>query len=96
MVNRPGWTALHYAASGPEPKMLVLLLERGAMLEAESPNRTTALMMAARYGDEDSALLLLSRGASASARNERGLSAADFARLAGRKGLADKLDQAAK
>ena len=26
-VNRAGWTPLHYAASGPEPKMVALLLD---------------------------------------------------------------------
>ncbi len=95
-INRPGWTPLHYAASGPEPKMVALLLERGAQIEAESPNRTTPLMMASRYADEESAHLLLARNASAKSRNDVGLNAADFARLAGRKALAAKLDEAAK
>jgi len=95
-VNRPGWTPLHYAASGPEIKLLTLLLDRGAAIEAPSPNRTTPLMMAARYGPHDAAELLLSRGANARARNDQGLSAADFARAAGRDALATKLDQAAR
>jgi len=95
-LNRPGWTPLHYAASGPEIKLLTLLLDRGASIEATSPNRTTPLMMAARYGPPDAAELLLSRGANARARNDQGLGAADFARAAGRDALAAKLEQAAR
>ena len=90
-VERPGWTPLHYAASGPEPKVLALLLDRGARIEAESPNRSTPLMMAARYGTEDSVKLLLDRGADVARRNDRGLAAADFAREAGREALARRL-----
>jgi len=63
-VNRPGWAPLHYAATGPEPKLVSLMLERGAQVDAPSPNGSTALMMAARYGPDDSALMLLARGAS--------------------------------
>jgi len=95
-VNRTGWTPLHYAASSPETRVVALLLDRGAQIEAESPNRTTPLMMAARYGTEDAALLLLARGASAKARNDVNLNAADFARLAGRTKLAARLDEAAR
>ncbi len=74
--------------------MVRLLLDKGAELEAPSPNKTTPLMMASRYGSEELAQLLLARGASAKARNDQGLSAADFARLAGREALARKLDEA--
>ena len=91
-INQPGWNALHYAATGPEPQVVAWLLERGAALDARSPNGTTALMMAARYGNERSAELLLAKQASADARNERGLTAADFARAAGREALAQRLD----
>jgi len=83
-VNREGWTPLHYAASGPEPKVISLLLERGARVDALSSNGTTPLMMAAGYGALDGAEVLRRRGADASLRNVRGLSAADFARRAGR------------
>ena len=95
-VNRNGWTPLHYAASGPEPKLLTLLLDRGAAIEAPSPNRTTPLMMAARYGAPGAAELLLARGADPRARNELGLTAADFARQGGREALAAKLQAAAQ
>lgn len=95
-VNRSGWTPLHYGASGPEPKVLAWLLERGAALEARSANGTTALMMAAGYGAIDGADLLLARGADAGARNTPGLTAADFARRAGRDALARRLDAAVR
>lgn len=91
LVKRSGWTPLHYAASGPDPKLVALLLERGAELEARSPNLTTPLMMASRYGPEEAVDLLLARGASKVLRNDQGLNAVDFARLGGRESLAARL-----
>lgn len=90
-VNRPGWAPLHYAATGPESKLVSLMLERGAQIDAPSPNGSTALMMAARYGADDSALMLLARGASTTVRNQKDMNAADFARSVGRDALAAKL-----
>jgi ankyrin repeat protein len=72
------------------------LLDRGAEIEARSPNGTTALMMAARYGAYDAAERLLARGADLRTRNDLGLNAADFARQGDREALAAKLEQAAK
>lgn len=95
-VNREGWAPLHYAASGPEPRLVGLLLDRGAKIDAPSPNRTTALMMAARYGTEAAAEQLIARGADPKLRNDKGLNAADFARLAGRDALAARLDLLAR
>jgi len=91
-IIQAGWNPLHYAATGPEPKIVALLLERGAPIEARSPNGTTALMMAAGYGNEQSVTLLLAKHADATARNERGLNAADFARIAGRESLTKRLE----
>ena len=95
-VDRAGWTPLHYAASGPEPRVVSLLLDRQAQIDARSPNGSTPLMMAARYGSEDSVRLLLDRGADVKRRNDLGLDAADFARAAGRDSLAARLASAAK
>lgn len=92
-INREGWTPLHYAASGPESRMLSLLLERGAKVDSLSPSRSTALMLAARYGSEGSVDLLLARGADARLRDDRNRTAADFARLDGRDSLAARLDK---
>lgn len=87
----PGWSPLHYAATGPNPEVVALLLERGADVEAASPNGSTPLMLAARYGNEASVDVLLARGADRLRRNERGLDAAEFARLGGRESLAARL-----
>lgn len=95
-VNRAGWSPLHYAATGPQPAIVAWLLGRGAAINARSPNGTTPLMMAARYGSEDAALLLLERGADARLRNDKQLSAGDFARMAGRDKLGERLDAAAR
>ena len=91
-VNRSGWTPLHYAASGPSLEALEYLLQRGADVEAPSPNGTTAVMMAARYGSDDATFALMKRGASLTRKNDKGLNAADFARLGGREKLAAALE----
>lgn len=91
-VNQSGWSPLHYAAAGPEPKIVQLLIDRGAAIDAASPNGTTPLMMAAQYGSEASVDLLLSHGADLKRRNERNLDAVDFARLSGRDWLVKKLE----
>lgn len=95
-VNRSGWSPLHYAASGPEPKAVELLLDKGAEIDSRAPNGNTPLMMAARYGAQDSATLLLARGADPRLRNAAGASAADLARVAERDRLADRLEGAAR
>lgn len=93
-VNKPGWTPLHYAATNAEPvsvEITRLLLEHHAYIDAASPNRTTPLMMAAHYGHPDVVKLLLEEGADASLKNEKGLSAVDFARGANRSAVADTI-----
>lgn len=90
-VDKPGWAPLHYAATGPEPQIVAMLLDRGASIDAESPNRSTPLMMASQYGTEASVDLLLARGADARRRNDLGLDAVDFARRSGRDFLVEKL-----
>lgn len=93
-VHQDGWSPLHYAATGTEPKIVVLLLDRGAPIDARSPTRATPLMMAARYGAEASVDLLLARGADKRLRNERDLDASEFAKLAGRDFLVSRLEVA--
>lgn len=90
-VNREGWTPLHYAATGPNPLVTAFLLEKGARVDAPSPNGTTPLMMAARYGHEDSVQILLAARADPRLRNQKDMSAADFAKDAGRQALAGRL-----
>lgn len=93
-ANRPGWAPLHYAATGPEPKVLALLLDRGAAIDAQAANGATALMMAASYGSEDSVVLLLARGANPKLADLRNQTAADYARGSGREPLAQRLERA--
>ena len=93
-VNKTGWTPLHYASSRAEPdsvEMVRLLLEHHAYIDAESPNRSTPLMLAAMYGHADAVRLLLEEGADPSLRNEQGLTAVDFARRADRGDLANQI-----
>lgn len=92
-VHKEGWSPLHYAATGPEPRIVRILLDRGAPINALSPNRTTPLMMAARYGAEASVDLLLARGADKQLRNDLGLDSTEFAKLAGRDFLLTRLGE---
>lgn len=79
-VNRPGWTALHYAAAAGDNDIVSLLLAKSAYIDAESPNKTTPIMMAARGGHIYTVKLLLDEGADATLKNELGMTAIDFAK----------------
>jgi len=78
-VNQSGWTPLHYAATKGHLDMMRLMIEHHAYLDAESPNGTTPLMMAAHYGSAMATKLLLEEGADPRLTNKLGLSALDFA-----------------
>lgn len=98
-VNKPGWAPLHYAVSAAQPhqiEIVKLLLENYAFIDAQSPNGTTPLMMAAGYGSEEAARLLLDEGADTAMRNQQGMTAADFARKAQRSQLAAQIEAAAR
>jgi ankyrin repeat protein len=56
-----------------------LLLDESAYIDAESPNGTTPLMMAARYGSPEAVKLLIEEGADVHLKNQIGLTALDFA-----------------
>jgi hypothetical protein len=84
-VNKPGWTALHYAASGGHVSVIEYLLDNSAYIDAESPNGTTPLMMAAMYGSPESVKALIQAGADLNVKNSVGLTALDFAVRADRK-----------
>ena len=83
-INHPGWTALHYAATGGHADIIQLLLDQSAYIDAESPNGSTPLMMAARYGNLKSVQLLIDEGADVLIKNQLGLSALDFAKQGNR------------
>jgi uncharacterized protein len=59
--------------------MIALLLDENAYIDAESPNKTTPLLMAAMYGTTPAVRALLEAGADPTLRNQLGMSAVDFA-----------------
>jgi ankyrin repeat protein len=79
-VNKPGWTPLHYAATGGHVAIIQLLLKQHAYIDAASPNGSTPLMMAASYGTSAAVEALLAGGADPTLKNGLGLTAIDFAR----------------
>jgi ankyrin repeat protein len=90
--NQTGWTALHYAAASGQNEIVQMLLDKAAYIDAESPNKTTPIMMAAQGGHILTVKLLLDEGADATLRNEQGWSAVDFARKFGHDDIADGLN----
>ncbi|MDO9438828.1 ankyrin repeat domain-containing protein [Hydrogenophaga sp.] len=98
-VNKTGWTPLHYAATHPgnaSVDMVRLMLEHHAYIDAESPNATTPLMMAAQYGQPGVVKLLLEEGADPLLKNQRGMTAIDFAQRAGRAASAEMISAAVR
>lgn len=83
-VNRKGWTPLHYAATKGNIAIMRLLLQENAYIDAESPNGTTPLMMAAYYAPPNAVKLLLEEGADPNLRNQGNASALDLALTAER------------
>lgn len=92
-INKEGWSPLHYACSGPDEGVSAWLLAQGAELDARSPNGSTPLMLASRYGAMDLAEALLAAGADPTLRNDQGLSPLEFAQAAGRNKLVQTLRQ---
>jgi hypothetical protein len=91
-VNRPGWTALHYAAAAGDTGIMKLLLERHAYIDAASPTGATPLMLAAREGQEDAVQLLLEEGADASLKDRAWKeNAAEFAVRAQKPWIAERI-----
>ena len=89
--NQTGWTALHYAATVGNNDIVQLLLDRAAYIDAESPNQTTPIMMAARGGHILTVKLLLDEGADATLKNGANMTAIDFAREGGFKDIVEGL-----
>jgi ankyrin repeat protein len=78
-VNKPGWTPLHYAATGGHVPVIEFLLDESAYIDAESPNGTTPLMMAAMYGSPEAVKFLIQAGADLTLKNQQAMTALDFA-----------------
>ena len=89
--NQTGWTALHYAATVGNNDIVQLLLDRSAYIDAESPNQTTPIMMAARGGHILTVKLLLDEGADVTLKNGAGMTALDFAKAGGFKDIVEGL-----
>jgi ankyrin repeat protein len=97
-VNKPGWTPLHYAATSATDdahKVVKYLLDEHAFIDAQSPNGSTSLMVAAMYGTPSSVKVLLDGGADVQLKNEQGMTALDFAEQAKRPDAIEMLKRAA-
>lgn len=91
VINRPGWTPLHYAAASGSDAIVRMLLDHAAYIDAESPNKTTPIMMAAGEGHIYTVKLLLDDGADATLKNELGMTAIDFAARNGHQDIVEGL-----
>lgn len=90
-VNKPGWTALHYAATHGHLAVMELLLEHHAFIDAQAPNGNTPLMMAAYFGTPEAVKLLIQAGADLRLRNHAGMTALDLAQRGERTNAAQLL-----
>ena len=93
-VNKPGWTPLHYAATKGHLKMMDLLLEHYAFIDAQAPNGNTPLMMAAFYSTPEAVKLLIEAGADVNMRNSASKTALDLAQAANHRNSADLIIEA--
>jgi len=75
----PLGTPLHWAVRGGHPKLVALLLEKGAPPDELDGAGESALTLATWRGDRESVALLLSHGADPNATNRRGLTALHIA-----------------
>ena len=92
VVNRQGWTALHYAAAGGDAAIVALLAGKGAVLDAVAPNGLTPLMLASSEGHPEAVGVLLERGANAAFVNQHGQSAREAALYRDRPDIVKLLD----
>jgi uncharacterized protein len=77
-INKTLWTPLHYAAANGQLSVVEFLVENHAYIDAESPNNTTPLMMAARHKHITVMRWLTENGADPTYSNQQGFSAASY------------------
>lgn len=75
---RVGWTALHFAVNNQDLKMIALLFNGGANVNAGSHHKTP-LMLAAQKGNRAAVTMLLKHGAAIDAKNSGGRTALYYA-----------------
>lgn len=92
-VNQQGWTALHYAAVVGNLDIVELLIAHYAYIDAETPNKTTPIMLAARRGEMSVVKFLIAEGADISLQNMLGWTAYDFAVESERRDIAAMLQE---
>lgn len=90
-VDRPGWNALHYAAAGGGADIVRMLVAHKADIDARAPSGMTALMIAAREGQESAARALLTLGADSALKNDENLDAVQIARRADKPAIAEMI-----
>jgi uncharacterized protein len=94
-VDKRGFTALHYAAQNGMTKTVGLLLDRGAAINAPAGSgRYTPLQLAVIASRDDTAVLLVERGADLRRRNAQGVTALDIAASRQEYKLAAALEEA--
>lgn len=93
-IDHDGWAPLHYAAFEGRIALIDKLLARGARIDALTPSRATALMLAARNGHIEVVRRLLRAGADINLKNDRGLTADAWARAQGNTDIARLIEQA--
>ena len=88
-TDKNAWTALHYAAFEGQLPALERLLAAGADIDALTPNLSDALMLAARNGHIDTVRRLLKTPIDLDRRNDREVTAEEWARSKGNTRIAD-------
>lgn len=79
LVDHIGWKPLHYACATGKLDVAQFLVSKGAIVDSQSLNGTTPLMMAVQSGNEDLVKFLLDNGADLQMKNSFSLSAIDIA-----------------
>jgi len=87
-VDHEGWTPLMYAAFEGHTAILERLLERGAAVNALAPNKSNALMLAARNGHIEVVRRLLRTDVDLRQKNDAGFTAESWAQAAGNTDIA--------